>query len=64
MMAQPMRNRGGTAEVELAHIHAVQVEEANTIAPSPALFRHFVAEAEGQVGSLYGRLSTASEGSG
>ena len=24
-------------------------------APSPALFRHFVAEAEGQVGSLYGR---------
>jgi hypothetical protein len=33
-------------------------------APSPALFRHFVAEAEGQVGSLYGRLSTASEGSG
>lgn len=24
-------------------------------APSPALFRHFVAEAEGQVGSVYGR---------
>ncbi|HEV2567227.1 dihydrofolate reductase family protein [Sphingomonas sp.] len=24
-------------------------------APSPGLFRHFVAEAEGQVGSLYGR---------
>jgi hypothetical protein len=24
-------------------------------APSPALFAHFIVEAEGQVGSLYGR---------